>query len=273
MKIYSLYKDFFKFLDKISPPLKQWKIYSTYYYEPHKEFLENYFAHFPFINFSSLKQRVELIKTSDYSPLRELISDCSPEEIIIEAYQKCKKIVLPKEEPKVYLLMGFFSPDGFILKFKGKPVICFGLERFKDFRLLRILFAHEYAHFLLHLSKGEVPERKKLEWLLISEGIATYLSFLAFSSLKLSDHLLFSRDRLNWCQENERYLKEIYGSGTFTKQELMDFYHKGNSELNIPPRAGKYLGFQAVKKCLAKKRKKNIASLLSDKKLALSLEL
>jgi len=273
MKIYSLYKDFFNFLDKTSSLTKQWKIYSTYYYEPHKEFLENYFSHFPFINFSSLKQRVESIKTSDYSLLKDLISASSPEEVIKEAYQECKKIMPPKKEPKVYLLIGFFSPDGFILNFKGKPIICFGLERFKDFRLLRILFAHEYAHFLLNLSKGEVPERKKLEWLLISEGIATYLSFLTFPKLKLSDHLLFSRERLNWCQENERYLREVYCSATFTKQELMDFYHKGNSELSIPPRAGKYLGFQAVKKYFAQKRKKNIIPLLSDKKLALSLEL
>jgi len=273
MKIYSLYKDFFKFLDKISSHSKQWKTYSTYYYKPHQEFLENYFSHFPFINISSLKKRVESIKTSDYAQLRDLILGCPPEQIIEEAYQKCKKIVLSKKEPKVYLLIGFFSPDGFILKFKRKPVICFGLERFKDFGLLRILFAHEYAHFLLHLSKGEVPERKNLEWLLISEGIATYLSFLAFPNFKLSDHLLFSRDRLNWCQENERYLKEVYGSGTFTRQELMDFYHKGNPELSIPPRAGKYLGFQAVKRYMTNKRKKNFVLLTSDKKLALSLKL
>jgi len=273
MRIYSLYKDFFNFLDKTSTPSKQWKLYTTYYYGRHKEFLDNYFSHFPFINVSSLKQRVQSIKTSDYSLLKDLISVCSPEELIKEAYQKCEEIMPPKKEPKVYLLIGFFSPDGFILNFKGKPVICFGLERFKDFRLLRILFAHEYAHFLLHLSKGEVPERKKLEWLLISEGIATYLSSLAFPDLKLSDHLLFSRDRLNWCQENERYLREVYCSGTFTQQELTDFYHKGNSELSIPPRASKYLGFLAVKKYLAQKRKKNIKALLSDKKLALSLEL
>jgi hypothetical protein len=273
MKIFSLYKDFFKFLDKTSPRSKKWKIYTTYYYEPHREFLQNYFSHFPFINFSSLRQRVETIKISDYSQLKNLIEVCSPEEIIQEAYQRCMKILSPRENPKVYLLIGFFSPDGFILNFKGKPVICFGLERFKDFRLLRILFAHEYAHFLLNLSKGEVPERKKLDWLLISEGIATYLSYSAFPNLKLSDHFLFSRDRLNWCQENERYLREIYCSETFSKRELMDFYHKGNAELSIPPRAGKYLGFQAVKKYLAQRRKKNISPLFSDKKLTLSLEL
>ena len=273
MKIFSLYRDFFKFLEKISPHSKQWKIYSTYYYEPYKKFLEIYFSHFPFIDSTSLKQRVEAIKTSDYSWLKNLISVCAPEEIIQEAYERCIKIAWPKKEPEIYLLIGFFSPDGFVMNFRGKPVICFGLERFKDFRLLRILFAHEYAHFLLNLSRGEVPERKKLEWLLISEGIATYLSFLAFPNQKLYDHCLFSRDRLNWCQENESYLREVYCSGTFSAQELIDIYHKGNPELSIPSRAGKYLGFQAVKKYLAHKKEKDINLLLSDKKVALSLEL
>lgn len=38
------------------------------------------------------------------------------------------------------------------MNFRNKPAIFFDLERFKDFRLLRILFAQEYAHFLLNLN-------------------------------------------------------------------------------------------------------------------------
>lgn len=273
MKIFSLYLDFFKFLEKISSHSEKWKIYSTYYYHPHQEFLEDYFSHFPLIDFSSLKQRVEIIKTSDYSWLKHLVSACPPEKIINEAYDRCIKIVSPKEEPEVYLLVGFFSPDGFVMNFRGKPVICFGLERFGDFRLLRILFAHEYAHFLLNLGRGEVPEEKKLKWLLISEGLGTYFSFLAFPDRKLYEHFLFSRDTFNWCQANEPYLKEIYCSGKYSSQELIDFYEKGNSELNISPRAGKYLGFQAVKRYLAQNRERYIGLLLSNKNSALSLEL
>lgn len=273
MKIFSLYQNFFSFLEKITPDSSKWKIYLTYYFKPHQEFLENNFSRFPLINISNLKQRVERIKASDYSQLKNLISVCPPEKIINEAYKKCRSIVPSKKEPEVYLFIGFFSPDGFVIRVRGKPVICFGLERFKDFRLLRILFAHEYAHFLLNLGRGEIPEDKKLKWLLISEGIATYFSSTAFPEYKKSDHFLFRRDILNWCQANEHYLRDIYCSERFSSKELIDFYGKGNQELDIPPRAGKYVGFQAVKKYLAQSKEKNIHLLLSDKNLALSLEL
>lgn len=273
MKLFPLYQDFFQFLEKISSDAEKWNNYLTYYFNPHREFLEKYFAHFPLIDFSSLKQRVEKIKASDYSWLRHLVSVCPPEEIIHEANKKCIRIVEPKKEPNVYLFIGFFSPDGFVMNFKGEPVICFGLERFRDFRLLRILFAHEYAHFLLHLSGGEVPDEMKFKWLLISEGIGTYFSTLAFPNDKLSDHFFFSRDRLNWCQANESYLKKLYRSQKFSTEELMDFYIKGNPELDLPPRAWKYLGYQALKKHLAQNREKNIGSLLFDLDSALSLKL
>lgn len=273
MKIFSLYRDFFKFLEKVTPHQEKWDIYFSFYYQPHKEFFETYFSRFPLIDNDSLKQRVETIKISDYSGLKNLVSICNPEEIIRETYEKCTRIVLPKEEPNVYLLVGFFSPDGFVMNFRGKPVICFGLERFKDFSLLRILFAHEYAHFLLNLSRGEVPEEKQLEWLLISEGMAISFSSLVFPNHMLPDHFLFKRDRFNWCQENELLLREVYCSGKFSSKELMEFYDRGYPDLKIPPRAGKYLGFQAVKRYLGQHREENIGLLLSDKKQALSLGL
>jgi hypothetical protein len=273
MKVYSLYQDFFKFLEKIKLHQEKWNIYFSCYYQPNQEFFENYFSRFPLIDKASLKQRVEAIKAADYSRLKNLISVCHPEEIIKEAYEKSREVVLPNEEPEVYLLIGFFSPDGFVMHFRGKPVICFGLERFRDFSLLRILFAHEYAHFLLNLGLEEVPEDKRLKWLLISEGLATHFSLLTFPDSRLSDHFLFRRDRFNWCQENESFLREVFCRGEFSSKELMEFYDRGSSDLDIPPRAGKYLGFQAVKRYLGQDRIRNIRALLLDKNLALSLEL
>ena len=273
MRIFSLYQDFFAFLEKITPGSSKWKIYLTYYLKPHQEFLENYFSHFPLINVSNLRERVERIKASDYSLQKHLTSACPPEKIINESYKKSRSIVSSKEEPEVYLFVGFFSPDAFVMNFRGKSVICFGLERFRDFRLLRILFAHEYAHFLLNLSSGEIPEDKKLKWLLISEGIATYFSSLAFPEYKMPDHFLLRRDTLNWCQANEDYLRDIYCSERFSSEELIDFFRKGNQDLDISPRAGKYLGFRAVRKYLDQDEEKNIDLLFSDKNLALSLEL
>ena len=191
MKVHSLYKDFFKFLEKIPPQADKWTHYESAYYRSHQEFLETYFSHFPLIDFSSIKERVEIIKSADYSQLKSLISACPPEPMIKEAFKKCKSIVSPEEEPEVYLIIGFFSPDAFIMEFRGKPVVCFGLERFRDFRLLKILFAHEYSHYLLNRSRGEVSADHRFKWLLLSEGISNYFSQMAFPEYKLFDHFFF----------------------------------------------------------------------------------
>ncbi|MFP4082518.1 MAG: DUF2268 domain-containing putative Zn-dependent protease [Candidatus Aminicenantes bacterium] len=271
MKIHSLYRDFFKFEQKISSNSDKWRVYSTHYYKPHREFLEEYFSHFPLIDELSLKERVERIKKSDYSWLKHLVSVCPPEKIITDAYNRCKSIISLQEEPEVYLLVGFFSPDGFVMDFQNKPVIGFGLERFRDFRLLRILFAHEYAHYVLNSTSGEVPQDKKWKWLLVSEGIGTYFSRLVFPGHKLENHFLFSRATLNWCKANEAYLKEIFCSGRYSQPKLIDFYFKGSGELGLPARAGKFLGFQAVGEYV--KETGDIEKLMTDKNSALSLKL
>lgn len=273
MKVHSLYKDFFQFLSRITSQSDKWALYNAHYYQLHQDFLDRYFSHFPLIDFSNLKERVEAIRPSDYAQQISLISVCPPEPIIKEAYEKCKNIAPPEKEPSVYLLIGFFSPDGFVIDFKGKPIICFGLERFKNFNLLKMLFAHEYTHYLLNLSRGEVAEDKKYKWLLFSEGMGTYFSQLAFPEYKLPDHFLFRRDRLNWCQKNETYLREIYCSVKHSSQQLIDFYKNGNIELNLPSYAGKYLGFLAIKEYLEKHKNKEISSLLKDKKKIMSLKI
>ena len=260
-------------MEKSPPSYSKWKIYSKFYYQPHKEFLEVYFSHFPLVSFDSLRERVEKIKEADYSLLRGLISASPPEKIIGRAYERCRMIVSPKEEPEVYLFIGFFSPDGFVMEFKGKPAICFGLERFKDFRLLDILFAHEYAHFLLNSAKGKVRTQDKAKWLLVSEGIGTYFSLLAFPGRPLSDYFLCRRAELNWYQANEKKIRKIFCSQQFTSQQLIDFYKKGSPAFDLPPRAGKYLGFQAVRRYLTQGGKRSMGSLLFNKKLALALEL
>jgi hypothetical protein len=273
LKIFSLYRDFFEFLDQRSFPAEKWETYQFMYYQPHQEFLGTYFMHFPLLDTSSLRQRVEAIKKSDYSILRHLISVCPPEKMVNEAYMKCCKIMPPEEEPDIYLFIGFFSPDGFVMNYKKKPVICFGLERFKNFELLKILFVHEYAHYLLNQEREEIPKEKRFHWLIISEGMAVYLSHLAFPDRKLSDHLLFTNDKLNWCQRNESYMREKYLSRELTSQELIDLYIQGNDGFDIPPRVGRYLGFQAVQKYVDHDAKSGIKDLLSDRKKTLTLEL
>lgn len=273
MNIHSLYLDFFKFLEELSLQAEKWAAYEALYYGAHQEYLDTYFSHFPLINFTNLKNRVEAIKSADYAQLKNLVSVCPPERIIREAYRTCRKLVSPQEEPDIYLMVGFFSPEGFVMNFKEKPVICFGLERFRDFRLLKILFAHEYAHYLLNWRRGEVPEDKEFKWLLISEGIGTCFSQRAFPNHELPDHLLFRRDKLNWCQDNEPLLRKVYCSGKYSAREMMDFDTKGNPGLNLPPRAAKYLGYLAVKKHLEQKGNAYFKFLFTDKNPVFSIDL
>ncbi|MBN1273192.1 MAG: hypothetical protein JXB26_13075 [Candidatus Aminicenantes bacterium] len=273
MNIRSLYRDFFRFLEAPTFQADQWTAYNAHYYKPHREFLDVYFSHFPLLNEANLKERVEAVKPADYTQLKNIVSACPPEDDIRYAHKVCSRIVAPQQNPEVFLMIGFFSPDGFVMDFKGKPVICFGLERFKDFFLLKVLFAHEYGHYLLNEGAAEIPENKELKWKLLSEGIVTCFSQTAFPEYDLSCHLFFRRDRLNWCQENESFLREIYCSEKYTTRELLDFEAKGNPDLDLPPRAGKYLGYLAVKNYLSREERPDFGALFEDISVLLSIDL
>jgi hypothetical protein len=270
VKVYSLYKDFFSFLDKTMPHRPKWPTYFKVYYHPHQDFLESYFSSFPSLDSESLRERVERIKEGDYSRLRNLVAVSPPEALLHQAYQRCRDVLAPNEEPQAYLFIGFFSPDGFVMTLRGKPVICFGLERFKDLTLMRILFAHEYAHFLMRLSWETAEEEADWKSKIMAEGLATKFSLLCFPDRSLASHFLVRRDVLNWCQANESLLREIYNGARFGPSELLEIFARGKPELGIPVRAGKYLAFRAVEKFLGQKTER-IKDLLEDKNLLLSL--
>ena len=270
MKVYSLYKDFFSFLDKTMPYRPKWPTYFKIYYQPHQDFLESYFSSFPSLDLESLRERVERIKKGDYSRLRNLVAVSPPEAIIDQAHLRCRDVLAPNEEPEAYLFIGFFSPDGFVITLQGKPVICFGLERFKDLTLMRILFAHEYAHFLMRLSWETAEAEADWKLKLMAEGLATMFSLLSFPDQSLASHFLIRRDVLNWCQANESLLREIYIGTRFGTPELQEMFIIGKPELSIPARAGKYLAFRAIEKYLGQEGGR-IQDLLEDKNLLLSL--
>lgn len=273
IKIFPLYKDFFHFIDKIPSCRDKWETYLSCYYHIHEDFFDAYFAMFPLLDLANLKERVEAAKVSDYSWLRHLVAVCNPEERVTEAFIKCVKLIPPKEEPDIYLFVGFFSPDGFVMNIGEKHVICFGLERFKDFRLLRILFAHEYIHYLLRLIHKEALADTGFKGFLFSEGLATYFSSLVFPEYGLYDHLLLSRDTLNWCQVNKARIGEAYFGENYSPEESFVLYKMGNIDLGIPPRAGKYLAFLTAKSVVEKRYENRLELLLSDREAALSLGL
>jgi hypothetical protein len=272
VNVFSLYRDFFAFLKRTKRHSPKWPGYLRWYCEPHREFFDAYFSNFPSLDRDSLRERVERIRNGDYSRLESLVAVSPPEVIIRRAYRKCRKLAAPREEPDVYLLVGFFSPDAFVLTLRGKPVICFGLERFKDFSLMAILFAHEYAHFLTGWARGKVRTAWEWKWRLMAEGLATAFSSLVFPERPLSDHFLVRRDVLNWYQANEDRLRQIYNPERYAPDELLEIFVRGKPECDIPARAGKYLGFLAVKKYISG-CPKTVEELLADKGRILSLEI
>ena len=277
MKVFSLYQQFFDFLDEVASqptqPSDKWPLFFDHYYGPHEEFLGAYFSHMPLIDSSALQGRVNAIKPADYAGLKALCALSPPEKMIKEAYERCCRLASPPQELEVYLLIGFFSPEGFVMDFQGKPVIGFGLERFRDFRLFQVIFAHEYVHFLLRLTNAEVPKEKEIQYFLISEGLATIFPSLVLPGFPLYDYFFFSKERLDWCQANEARLREIYRSERFSAQELMDFYLRGSPDLDLPARVAKYLGYQAIKRYLARNPEATLAALLLNRNLMLSIEI
>ncbi len=243
--IYSLYKDFFTFVLPATSDL--WGAYRRYYLEPHKDFMESYLKSFPHLTEENLADRVRNIKKEDYSPLIELLDSCEVEGIINSTLQKCKKLLPRIDLPDVYLIIGFFSPDGFVLEVKNKPVIGIGLERFFDFDGLPVVLTHEYGHYGLRWLRGIEGKNPTLLEVLLAEGLSIAFSKAVFPDKPLYKLLFFSQERLNWCRQNEGYLwKCIERDFKSTDIEVIGKYLSGIGEGEIPPRVGYYLGYRLV---------------------------
>ncbi|UCE19363.1 MAG: hypothetical protein JSV84_03185 [Gemmatimonadota bacterium] len=262
---HSIYKDFLRFLDALETE-GAWEAYTKYYYDPHKEFLDSYWRTFRWMDLHQIQQRVTKVKKQDYSTLVRLLSEIDLENTVKNVLAKCTNVLEIQEEPAVYFMVGFFSADGFVLEHKGKPVIGFGLERFKSWRLLPLLFAHEYAHFLRHVLRSDEPYIcdgvDGVSRSLLSEGISMVFSEVVFPEYALNDHLFLSRERLLWCQENDEYLRDLVGQALKGEWDVA-LVRNGDAKIGVPPRVGNYIGYNFVKRFLEKQGVSRIHSLLS----------
>lgn len=219
------------------------------YLNPHRDFLFSYWEHFTLLDLERIRDRVERIRRRDYANLESLLRAESPEEIVEDALHRCENVFRAPKEPPVYLIVGFFSSEGFVVRFKGNPVIGIGLERFRDFRPLGLIFAHEYCHYLRHLlgKDPEPPERRTLGAMLFSEGLSSLFSEQVFPERPLNEHLCISRARLNWCLENEEFLKEVVKKEFRSQRLIPALFKLGSEKLGVPPRVGGYLGYRLLK--------------------------
>jgi len=250
MPIFSIYRDFLKFLDQVNEKEGRWELYQRLYLNLHRDFLFCYWEHFTLLDLERIGERVERIRRRDYGNLLSLLQEESPEEIIEDALRSCERVFRAPEEPAVYLIVGFFSSEGFVVKFNGHPVIGIGLERFRDFRPLGLILAHEYCHYLRLLvgEDTEPPERRTLGAMLLSEGLSSLFSEKVFPERPLNEHLYLSRPRLNWCISNEDYLKDLVRRELRSQRLIPALFKTGSQELGIPPRVGGYLGYRLLKR-------------------------
>lgn len=245
----SIYRDFLEFLKKLSGDGDPWELYTKCYLNPHRDFLLSYWESFPLMGLDQVRQRVERIKRSDYANLQSLLLRENPEAIVGGALRRCEAVFPAPEEPDTYLIVGFFSSEGFVIQYKGKPVVGMGLERFKDFRSLGLIFAHEYCHYLRSLTgkRKDSLEKRNLGETLLSEGLSVLFSQLVFPERTLPEHLLISRARLNWCITNEEWLKSLVRSELDSRKQVSVLFNAGSEELDIPPRVGHYIGYSLLK--------------------------
>lgn len=260
MTIHSLYKDFFKFLNSLDDKTKIWERYCEIYLVPNKKFLSSYWQKFKYFDLQQIKQRVQVIKRKDYNHLESLINSIDLPLLTQKILKECHSLFPSLEIPDIYLFVGFFSADGFLLELNDKQVLGFGLERFKDFKSFPLLVAHEYGHYvqsLLSGREGKTPLEK-----LISEGIAIIFSEKVFPDKPLHKHTFLSLGRLYWAKEHEKELLDLLKSD-LSPEKLTDiFFAAGDLTLGIPPRTGYYLGYKIVKELIKGRGIKQLEKLI-----------
>jgi len=266
MAIFPLYKDFFDFLEKIETGRDPWEVYRDIYIRPHAKFFKSYWTAFlPHIDLGTLQNRVRRVRRGHYAVLEHLIFESDLERRVADTIDACHRRLPRASRPDVYLMVGFFSADGFVVFFQERPAIGIGLERYRDFRLLDIILAHEYCHCARQTASGEsrTDSKEHLDQKLFSEGLSVHFSRQIFPQRPLCDHLLMSRQRLNWCQENEGMLLGLV-EGRLSSPELIPvLFGTGNFAEGIPPRAGMYLGYRLVERMLARGEQTSVEELLT----------
>jgi hypothetical protein len=252
MKIHSLYLDFFRFLDKMAEK-DPWPSYQRLYLEPHEEFLTAYWRSFDHFHREQIEERVRAIKKEDYGQLRALVRAQDPAVLAGEALEKCREIFPLEPPPAVYLFVGFFSADGATVEVRESPAIALGLERFRDFKEIPLLIAHEYGHCAQHFHlKGVIPkDGGPLLHKMIAEGLAVLFTQLVYPDLPLHRHLFLTPERFQWCRENQEALLELAGADLAEKKLLPVLFGPGDPNAGLPPRLGYFLARQIVGHCLS----------------------
>jgi len=254
----SQYRDFFVFLDRlidaeaaslVVSEVEPWALYEQHYLGPHRAFLSAWWEQCMGRPIEVWQRRVEAVRPEHYAGIRAMLASCNPEAEGQEALRRCQAL-LPAPEPKVNLMMGFFSPDGFVIQVEGEWQIGLGLERLGEDKRIPLLVAHEYAHWYRHNSG--LPKPKNLGERLIEEGLAAHLSILAYPERPLAQHLFISDSRLSTFQEYRDSLIQAALRRLNERDEaaIQGFLYSQAPGPDLPPRPGGFVGYELVKEYL-----------------------
>lgn len=257
VKIHCLYRDFFLFLRMINLESDRWAAFKRYYFDKHRGFLSHVWYEYQNYTPGNIRDRVAALKKEDYAQIENELKLFDIEEHAREVVQHCSDLLHEPNPCTVFLFIGFFSPDGFVTRYRGSSVICIGLERFRTFRDFDILLAHEYCHYILNKRSGEglgsIAEK------VVREGIAVYFSRYAYPGRAEERYLFLNKERVHWLGERYESILQNIRKGELKNSDLF-----GPESEKLPPRAGYYVGFRLVDDFVRKTGVSDIQFLIKD---------
>ena len=258
MPLIPIYRDFLRFLDASASGKNLWANYEKLYFAPHEQFLSSYWQSCMGLGMKELRERVETVKSCHYSHLLSLLKPHDPGEVCLSVLRRCSGLLRWIEEPTVYLMVGFFSPDGFVIPVEGRSVIGIGLERYRSFRNLPIILAHECCHYMQHPQLYQ-SDTCTVGEAMLREGICTAFSRMVVPDQPLTEYLGMSRGRLNWMRANEKLIWQTLESAlNLTGRDAIQQYLYGiphaldrkaanGSQMTMSAsRSGLYIGFRVA---------------------------
>ena len=284
-KIYSMHKDFSRFLEASEGKSKREKhdLLNEYYINPNKKMFEELFK------VSSLDQKtaVDRLISSKKDEYESLIEQARKQNIIklcSESISRCFEALSLSKIPSLYLWIG---PSEFSSTWKildGKPALIISLEFWADVQSSRtpyqayfqnrsnglindipLAIANQYCHIVLN--KAGVLGKSLLDKL-IEEGLSTYFSRMVFSDYPLSSHFFFTAAELEWCQRNEWFLKReirpyLQTPDSSSINRYLSF-SDNKKEKWFPDRVGDFVGYRIIEEYLKNEYTLTINDLITE---------
>ncbi len=223
--------------------------------------------------FEKIKWDYERYKM-DWMEYLKLLTKRSTDELK-PAYENLLK-VLPEVERKIrarfdikdyniVIYVGLENGAGWVTEFMGKPSILFGLEAIAELKWydrLKGLIAHEFGHLVHWLLRREDIEKLEDEGMmwLYTEGFAQRIEDIVAGR----PWEVESEGWFEWCEENEKLLKEEFLRRINEKEQLNPFFGSWY-QLFGKQFLGYYLGYRFILSLEERLQLKEIAKLEKER--------